>query len=244
MQNRSSQKASKCLCLLLSFLTLGVAGCADGPFYAMKRVNPYFVYEWQKDSEIGPTFDDRLAEIELLESRLSSMSPEEQGKWASQLYRIIKSDPSPQLRFRAVKVIARIASPVSVEALNQASADEVEKVRLAACKAWAVQGGSSAKEMLMSLAVKEGETPSVRQAAVESLANFDDPEVRELLANLLDDPSPAMQYRVASTLKTMTGKNYNGDMASWKAFLAGQDVPEPEQPSFTAGVIDSIPKLW
>lgn len=211
----------------------------DGPFYAMKQINPYYRKEWQKDRELGPTYAQRIEELELLESRLADYAPDDQLRWSMQLERIIESDPSPELRARAVQAIATIENDTVTRALNRASADDIEKVRMAAAKSWGQQKSAAAKDMLLSLATNDANN-SVRAAAIRSLGNFEDPEVRQSLTTLIDDRSPAIQYEVAQSLVKLTGRDYGGDFASWKKFLGGEDVPEPQPKSMTAQALDYV----
>jgi len=211
----------------------------DGPFYAMKQMNPYYRKEWQKDRELGPTYAQRIEELELLESRLVDYAPDDQLRWSMQLERIIESDPSPELRARAAQAIAAIQNDTVTRALNRASADEIEKVRMAAAKSWGIQKSRAAKDMLLSMATNDANN-SVRASAIRSLGNFEDPEVRQSLTSLLDDRSPAIQYEVSQSLAKLTGRNYGGDFASWKKFLGGEEVPEPQPKSMTAQVLDYV----
>jgi hypothetical protein len=219
----------------------GCLGCADGPFYALKRVNPYFQSEWKKDRAYGPTFSDRLKELDLLESQLADMPQDEQAEWARRLDKIVQKDPSPELRARAVAAIARVPGDTATTALNVASGDDVEKVRLAACKAWKLRGDEPARDMLLSLAQAD-ESTSVRQAAIESLSAYDDQEVRQGLVQLLDDRSPAVQHQVAQSLKEISGRDYGGDFDAWKKFIAGEEVPEPGPVSIAEKMWNALPK--
>jgi hypothetical protein len=215
----------------------------DGPFYAIKRANPYFQAEYRKDRALGPTFEDRLNELDKLESQLPKMDPAQQAEWASEIEQIIRLDPSSELRSRAVLTVATVNSESAVRALNAASTDEVEKVRLAACKAWKLRGDATSRAMLINLATKADETTSVRQAAIESLSAFEENEVKETLTVLLDDRSPAIQYQVAQSLQKMTGADYGGDFESWKEYMAGLNPPLPEPKSMTTKVWESLPML-
>ncbi len=226
----------------LLFTLILCCGCVDGPMYTLKSINPYYRAQWKEDKAHGPTFDERLEELALLREKVKTMDAASQAEWATQLETIIASDPSPEMRYRAVQTIGYIEGDTSVRALNRASADEVEKVRLAACEAWQLQQNDAARDMLLSMS-RESETTSVRQAAIESLAAFDQAEVKRGLGTLLDDPSPAIQYQVASSLSEMTGKNYGGDFAAWKQYLAGNEVPEPGARSLTAQAVDLLPKF-
>lgn len=233
-------------CLVLSALALvagGQCGCTDGPFYHMKKANPYFQSQWKKDRELGPIFVDRLEELELLKGQLATMSAGEQEQWAAHLAAIVQKDPSSEMRARAVTTIAKVQSETAVTSLNFASRDEVEKVRLAACNAWKSRGDTAARDMLLSLAQTD-ESTSVRQAAIDGLSVFkEDGEVRSTLTGLLSDRSPAVQYQVAQSLKTMTGRDYGGDFEAWKRFMAGENVPEPEPLSTAARVWNALPSF-
>ena len=211
----------------------------DGPFYAMKQMNPYFRNEWKKDRELGPTYAQRIEELELLESQLTSYAPDDQLRWSMQLEQIIQNDPSPEMRTRAVQALATIENDTVTRALNRASGDDIEKVRMAAARSWSQQQGKPARDMLLSLATNDASN-SVRATAIRSLAKFDDPEVRQSLTNLIEDRSPAIQYEVAQSLAQLTGRNYGGDFESWKKFLAGENVPEPEPKSMTAQALDYV----
>ncbi len=80
---------------LISGVCVGLCGCMDGPFYAMKKMNPYYRKEWQKDRELGPTYTQRIEELELLEKRLADYAPDDQLRWAMQLEQLIQSDRAP-----------------------------------------------------------------------------------------------------------------------------------------------------
>lgn len=224
---------------LLSTVMCGLSGCMDGPFYAMKQMNPYYRKEWQKDQELGPTYTQRIDELELLEWRLTSYAPDDQMRWALQLEQLIQSDPSPEFRARAVQAIATIQNDTVTRALNRASADDVEKVRMAAANSWGRQKTAPARDMLLSMASTDASN-SVRVIAIRSLGNFEDLEVRQSLTALMDDRSPAIQYEAAQSLAKLTGRNYGGDFASWKKFLNGEDVPEPTPKTMTAQALDYV----
>ena len=211
----------------------------DGPFYAMKQMNPYYRNEWKKDRELGPTYAQRIEELELLESQLADYAPDDQLRWAMQLEGIVANDPSPEMRTRAVQALATIQNDTVTQALTRASADDIEKVRMAAAHSWGLQKSPAAKDMLLTLASNDASN-SVRAAAIRSLGTFDEPDVRQSLATLIDDRSPAIQYEVAQSLAKLTGRNYGGDFASWKKFLGGEDVPEPAPKSMTAQALDYV----
>lgn len=214
-----------------------LAGCTDGVLYQMKRVNPYFQAEWKRDRELGTTFVERIEELQVLQSQLASMSPDDKLVWAPRLQRVIANDPSSEFRAKAVQTIALIPSDLTVQALNAASTDSSEKVRLTACKAWAQVGGPAARDMLLTLSSNPNETTSVRQAAIDSLSIFaDDHEVHSAFSALLDDRSPAIQYQVTRSLAKATGNDLGGDLQSWRDFLDGK-TGGVTKASFASGIL-------
>lgn len=216
-------------------------GCADGPFYHIKKANPYFRAQWEKDRELGPIFSDRLGELEKLKSQLPDMAASEQEQWSLHLLNLVKQDPSSEMRAQAVAVLGQLSSESATSGLNIASGDDVEKVRLAACKAWKQRGDQAARDMLLSMAQSD-ESPSVRQAAIDGLGVFkDEPEVKSALTGMLSDRSPAIQYQVAQSLKSITGKDYGGDFDAWQRYMAGENVAEPVPLSTAEKVWNSLP---
>lgn len=215
--------------LLVILGLLMLTGCTDGVLYQMKRANPYYRAQWQKDRELGITFLERVDELELLAGTLPKMDPAQQADWLNRLEKLIAKDPSPEIRAQALRVISTVPGEASQRAINIASTDSSEKVRLAACAAWGSIKGEAARDMLLTLANNVNETTSVRQAALRGLSSFDEPEVREALTEMLSDRSPAIQYQTTRSLKELTGRDYGGDMQAWRDYMAGTDVPEPQK---------------
>ncbi|MBX3420550.1 MAG: HEAT repeat domain-containing protein [Pirellulaceae bacterium] len=213
--------------LLIAVLLVATTGCHDGILYQMKRANPYYRAEWKRDQKLGTTFVQRQNELKLLSSSIASMSPEQQAEWSGRLEQLIAHDPSAEMRAEAVRIIAKIPGESTLRALNMASTDKSEKVRLVACQAWRDVGGDAAKDMLLTLVNNSNEGVNVRQTAIESLSAFDSEEVRQTLTRLLDDRNPAIQYHTVQSLRKMTGRDYEGDLQAWKDYMQGQDVPEP-----------------
>jgi HEAT repeat protein len=214
----------------------------DGPFYALKRMNPYYRNEWKKDQKLGPTYAQRIEELQVLDKQIASMPPEDQERWAMMLEKMIQKEPSPEFRAKAIATISKVKTPATTRALNRASTDEFEKVRVAACKGWGQLREDAGREMLINLANSD-ESTSVRAAAINSLGEYNHPEVRQAFATLLDDRSPLIQFQVAQSLTKISGVDYGGDFDSWKKYLAGEQVPLPESKSMTARTLEAI-NIW
>ncbi|MEM8735134.1 MAG: HEAT repeat domain-containing protein [Planctomycetota bacterium] len=203
----------------------------DGPFYSLKSVNPYFLSEWRQDQKLGETFDDRMNELRRIENRVARMEAVERDEWAFRLEKIIQDEPSPEMRCQAIRCLAKMDSPAVDRSLKRACTDEVDKVRMFACNALKESGSAEARDLLLTVA-KADTSNSVRQAAVDSLAAFDDPEVIRSLGSMLDDQSPAIQKSVADSLAQITGEQFGGDMDRWKT-LVDTIVPPVQSQSDT-----------
>lgn len=224
---------------LLSSLLL-VAGCADGPMFQMKKLSPWHRREVARDRALGTTYTQRLDELALLDQQITRYPPDQQQQWAEQLETIVTKDTSPEMRARAARVIAKVDSEATLRALNKASTDEIEKVRLAICDAWAIRKNDQARDMLLSLAATD-DSDDVRQAAIRSLASFDSPEVRSQMAAALEHKNPAIQQQAVVSLRKITGRDFGGDFDAWKRYLDGEEVPDPKPASFTARIWQTLP---
>ena len=226
---------------VLPLLLLLACGCMDGPFYAIKRINPYYHAQWAKDRKLGKTYEQRLKELDQFESQVADFNATEKKEWSETLASMVREDASPELRIRAIRGLAQLETQAAAEGLNQAASDEVEKVRIAACEAWGSRGDVQSRNMLLSLAAKDNSS-SVRQAAIATLSRFDHPEVMQTLGNLLDDESPAVMYGAVQSLASLTGQDYGGDVEGWKEYLASRtpSVSEPTQPG---NDLDGLPAL-
>ncbi len=226
-------------CSLVSGICL-LSGCTDGPFFHMKKLSPWHQKEWKRDRELGPTYSQRLEELAVLDRYITTYSPDKQQEWAQRLESIVTNDTSAEMRARAARVLAKVDSEATTRALNKASTDEVEKVRLAVCDAWAIRKSEQGRDMLLSM-VTTDESDDVRQAAIRSLAAFDSPEVRAQLSSALEHKNPAIQQQAVVSLRKITGRDFGGDFDAWKRYLDGEDVPDPQPASLTARIMQALP---
>lgn len=200
--------------------------CSDGPFYQLKKINPIYRKQWEADRQIGPTFEDRRAEMQKLKKSMKSMDPAEQGKWVKNIERILAEDPSADMRRDAILALREYKGPELVQIMSKASRDESEKVRMATCETLAKQGDNASLAVLSQLASKD-ESPSVKIAAIEAIGSYKTEEAKQVLAQTIEDSSPAIQYQTVKSLAKVTGRDLGGDVKVWKQYLAGENVEEP-----------------
>jgi len=221
-------------------LVLPALGCTDGPFFQMKKLNPYIQSQWRKDRQKAVVFSQRVDEMRLLQRQFASMPDEEQTRWVRQLDSILKTETSPEIRREAVLALERVSQRQdAVATIASLSKDKNEKVRLAVASALGNHDNPQASSALMAMAQTDAST-NVRLVATKALGKHPTEEVRAFLASRLEDRSPAMQYQASLALKDITGKDYGGDIESWKRFLQGEDVPEP-RPSLADSLQSMLP---
>lgn len=205
-----------------------VAGCTDGPFFHLKKLNPYIQNQWREDREKVVVPSQRVEEIRLLRNQIASMSSDEQAKWIANLDSILKEESSPEIRREAVLALQGVNSrPDALEALAGRAKDNSDYVRLAVVDVLHKSPSEAAGNALLSMAAADPSS-NVRLQATEALGAHRSDEVKQFLASKLEDRNPAMQYHVSIALKEFTGKNYGGDMEAWRSYLAGEEVPEPK----------------
>lgn len=222
----------------LALATL-VAGCADGPFYHMKKLNPVIVRQWNEDKKRAAVFDDRINEFDLLKSQIAGYSQEDQDRYIETLTQQAISDSSPEIRRRVVMVLEEVPSdPRAIDAMVKLSQDKNEKVRMTVAKSLAKSIDTSATQALLSMATRD-KSQAVKLLAIESLGYHKTDEVKTFLAQQLNERSPAIQASATTALKEQTGVDFRGDVAKWKQYMNGETV-EPETPSLA----DQILSIW
>ncbi len=221
--------------LSVAFLFV-VSGCADGPMFALKQMNPYYRRQWAKDSELGPTYHERLDEMRLLSKQIASMGPDEQRQWVEHIDAILEHDPSPEMRREAVLALTDVEPSLSLQLLQRASKDESTKVRMAVCAAIGKQDADQAIPILQPL-LQDTDKEGVQISAIRALGNFQGPQTEGLLAAALQEKSPATQLAATEALAQSTGKSFGGNVPKWKSYLAGEAVEE-EVPSIADKVME------
>ena len=215
------------LCALASSMFSTFVGCVDGPLFALKSANPYFRSQWKEDQEKGIVFSKRQEEIRLVRTQISTMPESEQARWIAELAKVAEYETSPELKRDAVMALGATLHSDAEAPLIRACSDKNDKVRMAACKAMAGRKTTTASQTLASIAQSD-KNMSVRSAAIRSLGSYQTDEAKAMLRKSLDEKSPVLQHDATIALKTMTGREFGGDVRSWRKFLDGEPVEEPE----------------
>jgi hypothetical protein len=156
---------------------------------------------------------------------LPSMPPDQQQAKAAELATQYQNESDPLVRAEIVRTISVCGAPQAGTTLTAALQDADRDVRLAACDAWGVHGGPQAVSSLSNL-LRHDRSMDVRLAAARALGQLKGPEVVQALAPGLEDPDPAMQYRIVQSLRESTGKDFGDNVNAWNEFVRGGSPPE------------------
>jgi HEAT repeat protein len=206
-------------------LTLCLTGCAAS---GRKWYDPFGL--WTKKEEEPKkkvvTNADRIKILRDLAKQASTMQIDEQTRATDELCLAIPKEQDILVRSEMLRTIAMFPSPRAEAMLRGGLRDADQDVRIACCDAWASRGGSEANHVLCEMLTSDTDT-DVRLAAARALGKLKDPQSVPALTLALDDSNPAIQFRAMSSLKAVTGKNFE-TVKEWKEFSQGN---EPDMPS-------------
>ncbi len=122
---------------------------------------------------------------EKIRSRLIAALPKKEVQFF--LDRIIKalSDISPEVRISAVKALSASEVPKALQECFPLLHDPVDEVRIETAKAVSTDGSKKGRELLKSILFDPSETPSVKRAVIEGLAESGNDEAFEMLTEKL-----------------------------------------------------------
>lgn len=227
MSSRISQ-AGRGLVLTVGWVLVlaSLAGCQDGPMYALKTVNPYFVMkEWREDSAIGITDHERRTQLQSLASSIGRLPAERQNYWSTHLEQLMESDPSAEMRRIAVQAAGNMTDGSAVAIIEKGLDDDIAKVRMEACRALAKRTDESSSRMLAAVIGTDTDA-DVKHAAMAALGNHRNAIATDSLRLALQNRNPATRDLAIRSLKGSTGKDYGSDPEVWIAALDGKPVEE------------------
>jgi hypothetical protein len=203
-----------------------LAGCHDGPMYAIKAANPFFSYkQWKDDEAYGPTDHVRRQELTKLAGMIDSLPPDRQAYWMDHLRSVMEHDESPEMRRLAVVAAGKCAGQDAFGLVSQGLKDDSLKVRLAACEMLGNRNDEATTRLLAEVAGSTSDL-DVRNAAYAALGKHRSKVAVDALKVALTSRDPATRSLAVESLRGSTGRNYGDDPQAWIAALDGQDVPE------------------
>jgi hypothetical protein len=211
-------------------------GCAGGPRLTNPLVKPD---QAARDREkYGPTADERMKELQARAKAAEGEPRAAQAEFTDRLVKEMLAEHDPRVRCRILEAAADFDTPTAAAICRGALQDPDDRVRMAACSAWARRGGPEAVQLLASRYQTDTEL-DVRLRALRELGEIGDPSAVPVLAKALEDRDPAVQYRAVAALKEVSGRDLGDDVNRWREWAA-----DPEGSAAEWSVAETFRKLF
>ncbi len=232
MNRRKSQLALLTSCLL-------ALGCHDGPLYALKTVNPYFINQWKEEEKWGTSEVTRRKAIDQLVAAMPGLSEADQAQWQDDVRNLLETDESPHNRFLAVQAAKAMKGETGLQLLELALKDSSTKVRIGTCSALADRPEPRAGELLASAAGTDTNS-DVRLAALRAMGNHRGEQISTALRGALQSDDPAYQLAAMNSLRQATGTDQGNSADAWVAYLD----QNPQLDRKSKGISDRLKDLF
>lgn len=213
-----------------------LAGCHDGPLFALKTINPVYRSQWAEDEKLGPTDAQRLEELQRLVTTMPSLSDADQDYWLQHIEAILENDKNPEMRTHAIRALEKCRSATVLDVCEKQLDDESIKVRMAVCDVLATHDSARSTELLGRTIGSES-NEDVKMAAIAAVGRHRSSEAAQTLKASLRSRNPAIRVAAVESLSSCTGKTLGEDPQVWVAYLEGKAVDE-EKKSITRQMRD------
>ena len=186
-------------------------------------------------TQYGPTPAEQIDKIDQLgraaAPQMSSAPPTatsvaERQRIAHLLAQQIRVESDPLIRAKIIAAITKTRTPLAAEVLRAGLNDEDLDVQIAACDSWGSWGGRDAVSALADVLEDESADLDVQLAATKSLANVQDAGAALALGVALEDrQDPALQYRAAQSLRSITGLDHGNNLVAWRDYVTSLSRP-------------------
>jgi HEAT repeat protein len=167
---------------------------------------------------------DRLRDLRKQAGDAWMYAGETRAQEAAGLTQAFMTEPDAIIRTQMLTTIAALDAAAGIEAYRKGIADSQSSVRLAAIRGWEKLGGPEAAQTLAATLNGDPDV-DVRMAAARSLGRIPDAQSIAALGTALDDASPAMQYCVVQSLRSVCERDVGDDVNEWRTYLAQQPRP-------------------
>ena len=204
-QKRISVSALVSIFLISCFL----GGCANSiPWINSQQV----ALEKEK---YGLNADQRIKELSQQVKKAKDGNSEARAGFSKKLVNEMMAEHDPRVRAEILKCTAGFDNP-SARAICVGGLDDPDSlVRIAACDAWVEIGGDEAIRHLANR-FRSDEDIDVRLHAVRDLGSLGDEAAIPVLAEALEAPDPAIQFRAVASLKEVSGRDLGNDVNAWR----------------------------
>ena len=219
--------------LFIALSVVLISGCAEGMFWKTGYMAPWVRQQWSAEEEIAATFFARQEKMAEVVAKANTGSLASQEKASEYLAEIVANDPVLLMRIEATQLLGELSTETAELALQTAARDREIEVRKAAVKSLSELDSDLASQLLNQMALQDADT-DVRLAATRSLALFPGTNSQQTLADVLNDPNPALQLRAAEALTEITNEDFGRDILAWQEYLAKVNQQADENRDRTA----------
>ena len=125
------------------------------------------------------------------------------------------AEHDPRVRAEILHLCADFDNPASRAICVGGLDDPDTLVRIAACDAWLQIGGDEAVQYLANR-YRSDDDVDVRLHAIRDLGALGNEAAIPVLAEALEAPDPAVQYRAVASLKEVSGRDLGNDVNAWR----------------------------
>lgn len=198
---------------------LVLSGCAGWSPWTSKEKSA-------RNAELyGPTANQRIKTLQE-QAKAARGDSQQQVEFTQELVGKVLEEHDARVRCEMVAVAAEFDTASSLAICKGALQDPDERVRMKACDIWRKRGGEEAVQLLANRYRTDREL-DVRLRALRMLGELEDKSAIPVLAEALENPDPAVQYRAVAALKQVSGRDLGDDVNKWREWAADPNVKQP-----------------
>jgi HEAT repeat protein len=198
---------------------LMLSGCAGWSPWTSKEKSA-------RNAELyGPTANQRIKTLQE-QAKAARGDSQQQVEFTQELVGKVLEEHDARVRCEMVAVAAEFDTASSLAICKGALQDPDERVRMKACDIWRKRGGEEAVQLLANRYRTDREL-DVRLRALRMLGELEDKSAIPVLAEALENPDPAVQYRAVAALKQVSGRDLGDDVNKWREWAADPNVKQP-----------------
>jgi len=209
-------------------LQIAVVMTAIGPLAGCSGFAP-----WKNDEKAarnaelyGPTANQRIKTLREQAKTAKATGQAASVDFTQELIGKLLAEHDARVRCELVELAAEFETASATAICKGAMQDPDERVRMRACGVWRKRGGSEAVELLANRYRTDREL-DVRLRALRMLGELENEAAIPVLAEALEDPDPAVQYRAVASLKQVSGRDLGNDVNAWRQWAADPNAKQP-----------------
>lgn len=163
----------------------------------------------------GLNADQRIKELRLNAKEARGAGSDAQAEFSRELVSEMLAEHDPRVRAEILHLCAEFDTPSSRAICIGGLDDPDAFVRIAACDAWLEIGGDEAVQHLANR-FRSDDDVDVRLHAIRDLGALGNEAAIPVLAEALEAPDPAVQFRAVASLKEISGRDLGNDVNAWR----------------------------